>query len=540
MKTRLTLLTALFAIAALCLPMLAGADASDKSEAEKKVAAAMQNTASVSLFDGESLDGWYSDVPDADDNPDIKPSFIVRDGKLVSMGNPRGHLITKKSYKDYRLEVQYRFAGKPGNCGVLVHTDGERPRVLYNMFPASIEVQMQHRAAGDFWCIHENISVPNMAERRKGDPKNYGGKQGQSRHIRNLTNDSENKLGEWNTMIIECLGDKIRVWVNGDLVNDGFDATATEGQIALQAEGAEVEFRKVELTPITKLTPAKNLRAAVKQGKVKVLLIDGQNNHNWVETSPVILDILNAPGRFEVERATVLKGETAKFKPDFTKYDAVVMNYVGESWPDETKAGLEKYMKEGGGLIIIHAANNAFPNWKEYNRMTALGGWGGRNEKDGPYVYWKDGEFVRDDSPGRGGAHGRHWEYTVDLRDSDHPITKGLPANFKMAKEELYDRLRGQAENMTVLATSFADPETKGSGRHEPVLMTIDYGKGRVFHTTLGHSGQSMKGVAFQETLNRGTEWAATGEVTFPDVSADMLPADRAASREPKDIPKTH
>ena len=155
--------------------------------------------------------------------------------------------------------MQYRFAGKPGNCGVLVHTDGKRPRVLYKMFPASLEVQMQHKAAGDFWCIHEDIKVPNMAERRNGPKEKWGGKQGQSRHIRNLTDDSEKPLGEWNTMIIECLGDKIRVWVNGDLVNDGYGCTAKSGQISLQAEGAEVEFRKLELTPIKKLTAAKAL-----------------------------------------------------------------------------------------------------------------------------------------------------------------------------------------------------------------------------------------------------------------------------------------
>ncbi|MFN3168404.1 MAG: DUF1080 domain-containing protein [Phycisphaeraceae bacterium] len=212
----------------------------------------------ISLFDGKTLDGWYADVPKADDNPDIDPSFIVRDGNLVSMGVPRGHLITKASYKDYRLEVQYRFPGKPGNCGVLVHTDGKRPRVLYDMFPASLEVQMQSGSAGDFWCIHEDIKVPNMAERRGGKPDNWGGKQGQGRHIKNLTDGSEKKLGEWNTMIIECLGDKIRVWVNGDLVNDGYDCTASSGQISLQAEGAEVEFRKLVLTPISELTVAKN------------------------------------------------------------------------------------------------------------------------------------------------------------------------------------------------------------------------------------------------------------------------------------------
>eukprot|EP00752_Nemacystus_decipiens_P013570 g12028.t1 len=221
---------------------------------------------SFSIFNGKDLTGWYADVPDADkakaEGKEIEPSFLVRDGNLVSMGVPRGHLITEKSFKDYRLEVQYRFADRPGNCGVLVHTDGDRPRVLYDMFPASIEVQMQHKQAGDFWCIHENIAVPNMAERRKGPEEKWGGKHGQSRHIKNLTDGSENELGEWNTMIIECLGDKVRVWVNNDLVNVGFDATASEGQIALQAEGAHVEFRKLEMTSITELTEAKELPKA--------------------------------------------------------------------------------------------------------------------------------------------------------------------------------------------------------------------------------------------------------------------------------------
>ena len=221
---------------------------------------------SFSLFNGKDLTGWYPDVPDADkakaEGKDIEPSFIVRDGMLVSKGKPLGHLISKKSYKNYRLVVEYRFPGKPGNCGVLVHTDGSRPRVLYNMFPASLEVQMQSGQAGDFWCIHEDIKVPNMEKRREGKPENWGGKQGQGRHIWNLTDGSEKPLGEWNTMQIECLGDKIRVWVNGDLVNDGYDCTADHGQISLQAEGAEVEFRKLEMTPIKELTPAKDLPKA--------------------------------------------------------------------------------------------------------------------------------------------------------------------------------------------------------------------------------------------------------------------------------------
>jgi len=203
------------------------------------------------LFNGKDLTGWHVDVPALDDKPDGKQPFIVRDGFLVSLGTPNGHLITDDSYKNYRLEVQYRFAGKPGNCGVLVHAS--RPRSLYKMFPKSIEVQMNHEHAGDFWCIVEDVVVPDMVKRR-GPREEWGITEGKRRRILNLTDDSEKPVGEWNTMIVECVDDNIKVWVNDDFVNLGTDCTATQGQIALQAEGAEVEFRKVELTSIAKLS----------------------------------------------------------------------------------------------------------------------------------------------------------------------------------------------------------------------------------------------------------------------------------------------
>ncbi|GAB4384331.1 MAG: DUF1080 domain-containing protein [Phycisphaerales bacterium] len=206
----------------------------------------------VSLFNGKDLSGWHADVPAADDNPDVAPSFVARDGLLVSLGNPPGHLITDKVFRDYRLDVEYRFPEGPGNCGVLVFCS--EPRALYGMFPRSIEVQMHSGNAGDFWCIGENIRVDNMADRRAGDPSTWGGGPNDSRRILNLTDDSENPVGEWNRMVIETLGARIRVWVNGDLVNDGYDCTADRGQIALQAEGTPVEFRRLELTPIEKLT----------------------------------------------------------------------------------------------------------------------------------------------------------------------------------------------------------------------------------------------------------------------------------------------
>ena len=205
----------------------------------------------IDLFNGNDLTGWHIDIPKMDEDPNLKSAFIVRDGLLVSLGKPNGHIISDSLFQNYRLEVEYRFAGEPGNCGVLVHSS--TPRALYKMFPKSLEVQMQHKHAGDFWCIVEDISVPNMEERR-GPKDEWGIIEGKRRNIKNLTDDSENPVGEWNNMIIECFDTSIKVWLNGDLVNHGFDCTANKGQIALQAEGSEVEFRKLQLTLITKLS----------------------------------------------------------------------------------------------------------------------------------------------------------------------------------------------------------------------------------------------------------------------------------------------
>ena len=227
--------TPIIALASL-LPFAALADHHEKGKA-------------VFLFNGKDLAGWHADVPKADKNPDVKPSFVARDGMLVSLGTPRGHLITDKKYANFKLVVEYRFPGKPGNCGVLVHAS--TPRALYEMFPASIEVQMNSGHAGDFWCIHENIVVPDMEKRRpRGKNQKWGGKKGDSRRILNLTDGSEKPLGEWNKMEIVCKGAEVIVHLNGDLVNHGKECSVSKGQIAIQAEGAEVEFRKMDLSPL--------------------------------------------------------------------------------------------------------------------------------------------------------------------------------------------------------------------------------------------------------------------------------------------------
>ncbi len=253
--------------------------------------------------------------------------------------------------------------------------------------------------------------------------------------------------------------------------------------------------------------------------KFKALIVTGQNNHNWKIGSNSLNHILNGSGLFAVEIATSPEkgSDMSGFKPNFAAFDVVVMDYNGDEWCDETKTSFVNYVRNGGGLVIFHAADNSFPEWPEYNQMIGLGGWGQRNETAGPYVYIQDdGKIIRDNSPGNGGAHGPQHEYIVKAREPNHPIMKGLPKEWLHAKDELYHGLRGPAENMTILATAWSDTKFKGTGRHEPALMTINYGKGRVFHTIMGHASEAnpaMKCVGFIVTFLRGTEWAASGKV---------------------------
>ncbi len=265
--------------------------------------------------------------------------------------------------------------------------------------------------------------------------------------------------------------------------------------------------------------------ACLAQRRLKALIVDGQNNHRWQETTPRLKAILEQTNLFLVDIATSPPrgSDLGGFRPAFSSHEVVVSNYNGDPWPAATQTDFEKYVAGGGGLVVYHAAANSFPQWREYNRMIGLGGWGGRDEKAGPYLRFRAGRPARDPSPGRGGHHGQRHPFQVIMRDRRHPIAAGLPEKWMHHADELYDSLRGPAENVTLLATAYSDPATGGTGEHEPILFTVAYGKGRVFHTTLGHDLEAMSGVGFASTLGRGAEWAASGRVTLripPDFSS--------------------
>lgn len=313
--------------------------------------------------------------------------------------------------------------------------------------------------------------------------------------------------------------------------------------------------------------------------KLKALIIDGSNNHYiWPKTTMMMKDYLQQTGLFEVDihrMDSVWLGikynkarpeaytsfiqtypldsnayaisdkpiKTSRFSIDFSQYDLILSNLGDASplWPEATQQNFEKYMREGGGFVVIHAANNAWGDWSVYNSMIGLGAWGGRDSSSGPYVYYNDaGELEKDYSAGTCGSHGAEFEFLISARAPEHPIMKGLPTDWMHTQDELYEKMRGPFENATILATAYSDvegnappwnPTEKGMGQHVPMMMAIDYGQGRIFHSTLGHFDYSMECVGFITTLQRGAEWAATGAVT-QSLPEDFPTAQKSSSRK--------
>jgi len=456
------------------------------------------------LFDGKTLNGWIQRNGQA--------KYTVEDGMVVGatvLNTPNSFLCTEKMYTDFILELEF-LVEKGMNSGIQIRSSSFKHYKNYRVHGYQVEIDTSNRA----W------SGGIYDEARRGWLYPLKDKPEAQRAF---------KQGQWNHYRIEAVGDRIRTWVNGVPAADLKDDMTSTGFIGLQVHsskeaGKKIKWRNIRIQDLSR-----------KGGKValKALIVDGQNNHNWSGTTPVLKSLLEETGLFTVDVATSpARGQPMdSFRPNFAKYDVIVSNYTGANWPKETQRALIEYMENGGGLVIFHAASNAFPKWKEWNEMIALGGWGGRNEKSGPMVRYRDGKIVLDNSPGPGGTHGPQHEFQIIVRERHHPITAGLPEKWMHAKDELYSKLRGPAKNMKVLATAYADREKGGTGEHEPILFTVRYGKARVFHTVLGHDREQLRCVGFIVTFQRGTEWAATGRVTQVDVPTDFPTADEVRLR---------
>lgn len=259
---------------------------------------------------------------------------------------------------------------------------------------------------------------------------------------------------------------------------------------------------------------------------INVLIIDGQNNHDWKTTTPFMKGILDKSGIFQTTVCSAPEKDTpqtawSSFKPNFRDYNCILLNYNGDMWPEQVKQNFVEYVRGGGGVVVIHAANNSFGGWKEYEQMVGLL-WRWWTYGYSLYVD-DDGKVVREE-PGKGRQMGHGdwagwYAWTLTVRDPQHPITRGMPLHWMHQKDELYHGQRGPAENVHILLTAYSEPGGKhnGTGKNEPIVWWAPYGKGRVLTNVMGHGVDvGMKCIGFQLLLQRSCEWTATGKCTIP------------------------
>jgi polyhydroxybutyrate depolymerase len=269
---------------------------------------------------------------------------------------------------------------------------------------------------------------------------------------------------------------------------------------------------------------------------IRLLIIDGQNNHDWPRATTILKEILEGSGLFAVDVSTSPSASATretwdKWRPEFAKYRVVLSNYNGCRWPREVEKALENYVGNGGGLVIYHAANNSFPNWPAYNQMIGLG-W--RDKNFGPSLVVSPEEKIIEipKGEGRNPGHGSEHDFPITVLNANHPITQGMPKKWMHPHEQLTHGQHGPAKNLTVLTYAWSR-DTKES---EPMDWVVPYGKGRVYTTLLGHLWKdgpdtAMRCVGFQTLLVRGCEWAATGKVAYP-VPKDFPTANKIALAE--------
>lgn len=274
----------------------------------------------------------------------------------------------------------------------------------------------------------------------------------------------------------------------------------------------------------------------------KALIVDGFSNHDWKQTTEVIKWILEGSGKFKVEVSTIPSDsiERQKWNPDFEPYAVVIQNTnniqnLKLNWPEAAKKSLEAYVKKGGGLYILHSANNAFPDWKEYDKMIGLG-W--RSADSGIALEVNDQKQLikHPKGEGKGTSHGDRFDALIQILNP-HPINEGYPASWKTVNTEVYSYPRGTAENLTVLSYAFDSTDTKKTW---PVEWIIKYGKGDVYNSSMGHLWRgetyppAYRCAGFQTTVIRAAEWLASGKVTYP--VPDDFPTNENASLRPEQM----